>query len=170
MNTSRFLTDDQLFAQCRMDTYRGSGPGGQKRNKTSNAVRLVHKPTGLFVTATESRSLALNKLHAVRRLRLKLVCEVREPVDLASFEPPDWVVSVRLERRFVVSTKNVLYMPLVGLVLDLFQATGANPAAVGVNLRVSTSAVLKLLASDPHIWTTANHLRAAAGLEPLSNR
>src|SRR5256885_10466931 len=79
---TRLLCDDALLAQCRWDQYRGSGPGGQKRNKTSNAVRLTHEPTGVAVTATESRSLSVNKLYALRRLRLKLAADLREPVDL----------------------------------------------------------------------------------------
>src|SRR4051794_28568175 len=63
------LTDDQLLAQCEVDTYRASGPGGQKRNKTSSAVRLRHPPTGLLVIAEESRSQHENKARALRRLR-----------------------------------------------------------------------------------------------------
>src|SRR6188508_3094747 len=62
------LTDAQLLAQCGVDTYRASGPGGQKRNKTSSAVRLRHPPSGLLVIAEESRSQHENKAKALRRL------------------------------------------------------------------------------------------------------
>src|SRR3989440_12503811 len=92
--TLRLLSDETLLAQCRWDQDRGSGPGGQKRNKTSNAGRLPHEPTGVAVTATESRSLSVNKLYALRRLRLKLAAALREPVDLPTFAPPDWFLSV----------------------------------------------------------------------------
>src|SRR6478736_5097919 len=85
----RFLAEDELLAECREDHFRGSGPGGQKRNKTSNGVRIVHPRTGVLVTATESRSLNENRVHAIRRMRLKLAADIREPVDLANFTPPD---------------------------------------------------------------------------------
>ena len=58
------LSDDQLLAQCQVDTYRASGPGGQKRNKTSSAVRLRHPPSGLLVIAEESRSQHENRARA----------------------------------------------------------------------------------------------------------
>src|SRR5262245_41989882 len=72
------LTDAQLLAQCEVDTYRASGPGGQKRNKTSSAVRLRHAPTGLIVIAEESRSQHENKAKALQRLRKALYLELRE--------------------------------------------------------------------------------------------
>src|SRR4051794_28387456 len=91
----RDLNDEALLAQCRFDAYRGSGPGGQKRNKTSSSIRLVHEPTGITVIAGESRSQAENKLRAVRRLRVRLAIEVRRPIDPRGYEPPDWIDQVR---------------------------------------------------------------------------
>src|ERR1700733_7522514 len=72
------LTDEQLLAQCEVDAYRASGPGGQKRNKTSSAVRLRHPPSGLLVIAEESRSQHENKARALRRLRQALYLKLRE--------------------------------------------------------------------------------------------
>src|SRR5690242_21674945 len=72
------LTDEQLLAQCAVDTYRASGPGGQKRNKTSSAVRIRHEPSGLIVIAEESRSQHENRARALRRLREALYLKLRE--------------------------------------------------------------------------------------------
>ena len=168
--STRLLSDDALLGQCRWDQFRGSGPGGQKRNKTSNAVRLRHEPTGIAVTATESRSLSENKLYALRRLRLKLAADLREPIDLPTFAPPDWFLTVRHNNRIEASHRHPLYAAVGGLVLDLLAALGGNPAAVAVNLGVPTTAVVKVLEAEPQLWAAANHIRAAAGLPALSHR
>src|SRR6266566_8863768 len=77
------LTDSQLLAQCGVDTYRASGPGGQKRNKTSSAVRLRHLPSGLIVIAEESRSQHENRTRALRRMRQALYLKLRRPLSSA---------------------------------------------------------------------------------------
>ena len=51
---------------------RASGRGGQKLNKTSSCVWLTHKPTGILVKCEKSRSQALNRFLARRRLADKL--------------------------------------------------------------------------------------------------
>lgn len=168
--STRLLTDDALLAQSRWDQYRGSGPGGQKRNKTSNTVRLTHTPTGIAVTAGESRSLSENKMRALRRLRLKLAADLREPVDLATFQPPDWFLSIRRQNHIEASHRHPLYAAAAGLVLDLLAALNGNPAAVAINLGVSTTAVIKLLEGEPVLWTAANHIRSAGGMAPLTHR
>lgn len=170
MHSARFLSEEQLLAQCRMDQYRGPGPGGQKRNKTANGVRLVHEPSGVTVTATESRSLAENRLRAIRRLRLKLAAELREPLDPAAFEPPDWFLSVRHDQRIEASHRHPFYAAIGGLMLDLLAARAGNPAAVAANLGVSTTAVIKFLEAEPVLWTAANHIRAELGMKPLTHR
>src|SRR6266446_1303748 len=72
------LSDLQLLAQCALDTYRASGPGGQKRNKTSSAVRIRHLSSGLIVIAEESRSQHENRVRALRRLRQALYLKLRD--------------------------------------------------------------------------------------------
>jgi hypothetical protein len=166
--SDRLLTDDHLLAGCRMDLYRGSGPGGQKRNKTSNAVRLTHLASGLQATATESRSLALNKLHALRRMRIKLATDLREPIDLLSFSPPDWFLEIRHNGKINVSHKHPLYAAAVGMVLDLFAVLRASPSAVAINLGVPTTAVIRLLEEEPAFWTAANRIRKGEGLGALN--
>src|SRR5947208_9570334 len=81
------LNDAQLLTQCAVDTYRASGPGGQKRNKTSSAVRIRHAPSGLVVIAEESRSQQENRARALRRLRRALYLTIRDPLPAAV--PPE---------------------------------------------------------------------------------
>jgi len=66
------LDDEHLLAACEVTTFIGGGPGGQHRNKTASAVRLVHAPTGVTVTATERRSQSQNRGAALERLRAAL--------------------------------------------------------------------------------------------------
>jgi protein subunit release factor B len=63
------LTDEALLAECEERFFVAGGPGGQHRNKTETAVRLLHRPTGLVVTAPERRSQLQNRGEALERLR-----------------------------------------------------------------------------------------------------
>ena len=56
-----------------MQVFRSSGAGGQHINKTSSAVRLIHKPTGIVVASQQERSQFQNKDTCMRMLRAKLV-------------------------------------------------------------------------------------------------
>lgn len=57
---------------CEILTCRGSGPGGQKRNKTETAVQVKHKPSGLMVRCDQERSQQQNKITALAILAARL--------------------------------------------------------------------------------------------------
>ena len=75
------LSDEELLAECRVDTFRAGGKGGQHQNKTESGVRLTHGPTGIVVTARDSRSQSRNREAALSRLRRRI--EDREKIPKA---------------------------------------------------------------------------------------
>jgi hypothetical protein len=167
------LTDAQLLAQCQVDTYRASGPGGQKRNKTSSAVRLRHAPSGLIVIAEESRSQHENRLRALRRLRQALYLKIREDLPVDSLTPEalqrreEYKEARKANGRLDLGRKDPRFWPTVGLVLDVLSAVQARVSDAAGILSISTANLIDFLAVEPKVWEQANHLRARFGQKPL---
>ena len=162
------LTDSQLIRQCNVDVYRASGPGGQKRNKTSSAVRLRHPETGLIVTATESRSQHENRARAVRRLRRAIALHVRRAVEWPGYRPGECMAScISHDGRLCAGRRDHRYDHVVAEIQDLLAACDMQMASAAAGLGVSTSNLVAFLRNDPTLWQLVNRLRLAAGHRTL---
>jgi len=161
------LNDGQLLAQCEVDTYRASGPGGQKRNKTSSAVRLRHLPSGLIVIAEESRSQHENKAKAQKRLRRALFLELREPIAGDVLQHPDYATARDGDGRLNLRVKDPRFWPAAGVVLDVLVAVESRVADAAKMLSTSTANLIAFLQTDPKLWQVANQLRSRFGRKPL---
>lgn len=83
----------------RIDYFRGSGPGGQHRNTSETGVRIIHLPTGMVVTATESRSRHQNLQKAMLRLEEKLAAKLRKKKRRIATRPGRGAIARRLDTK-----------------------------------------------------------------------
>jgi hypothetical protein len=163
-------SDDGLIAQCEVDRYRASGPGGQHRNKTESAIRLRHKLSGTAAIGEDSRSQAENKIHAVRRLRSAIALQLREPVRLDGYAPSPRLAAMIAGGTAPLGTKTRLtgeYWAAIAELLDVLVAGDLEIGATAQRLGITTGALSKLLLHDDQVARTVNDLRRARGMRPL---
>ena len=79
--------DDDLLEECTVTAFRSSGPGGQHKNKSSTAIRLCHRPTGVVTIGKRERSRRRNLADALERLRGKLEKLLAKPVPRKATKP-----------------------------------------------------------------------------------
>ena len=100
------VVDDRINIEvnesdCRIDTYRASGAGGQHVNKTESAVRITHIPTGIIVACQMERSQHKNRATAWNMLRARLyereleIKEAKATADAASKTDIGWGHQIR---------------------------------------------------------------------------
>ncbi|WP_419937251.1 peptide chain release factor-like protein [Candidatus Palauibacter sp.] len=99
MSSAESRSDEELLAECSVETFRAGGPGGQHQNKTESAVRLTHRPTGIVVTARESRSQYRNRSRALGRLRTALKEREYTPAPRRPSKPTRAAREKRLEQK-----------------------------------------------------------------------
>ncbi len=94
-------------ADIEMQVFRSSGAGGQHINKTSSAVRLIHKPTGIVTSCQTQRSQFQNRDYAMKMLIAKLV-EIKEREHL---EKIDDIKGVQKEIAWGAQIRSYVFMP-----------------------------------------------------------
>ena len=161
---SYHLPDVQLLAQCREDTVRAGGPGGQHVNRTASAVRLVHLPTGTTVQCQDHRERLRNHRQALQAMRLALALVLRGVSDR------QWLEPYRSARQMRAGAHARDYHLLVGCALDALERSQERLAEAASELQISSSQLVKLLIADKAVHTAVNARRLAAGHGPLHPR
>ncbi len=103
--------DAALLSECRVETFRAGGPGGQHQNTTESGVRLVHEPTGERVEARDHRSQHRNRKLALARLRERLEELNETPEERIPTKVPEREKRKRLRNKRHRSRKKKLRKP-----------------------------------------------------------
>ncbi|XP_018461716.1 uncharacterized protein LOC108832740 [Raphanus sativus] len=168
-------SDEELMKQCKFETFRVSGPGGQHRNKRDSAVRLKHLPTGIVSQAVEDRSQHKNRASALNRLRTLLAIKVRNKVDIEGYSPPPELLQILPPKSTVRSSSsgsqigpnNPKFVPGMQALLDVISASDGSIADSAKLLGLSTGGLSRLILSHDGLRMAVNSMRAAKGMKPL---
>ncbi len=132
-------SDSDLEKTCRLDFFKASGRGGQKRNKSSNAVRFTHEPSGIAVSDCSGRSQHKNRATALKKIRYQIALQVR----VIPATPPE---------RLDVGLSNAEYPIFAAHILDILKDNEFIVKQAAQSLELSTSKLIKILQRDKTLW------------------
>lgn len=153
------LADEDLLKLCNQESYSGSGPGGQHRNRHKTAQRLTLKQTQISGESCEAREGGLNKKKALFKLRLNLAIYLAQQEELIE-------IPTRITKRKVtkISLENSDYPMFLSWLWQNLLKTDGHVPTVAKMIEWSTSSLMKQIFKDTHLWQELNHLREKAGL------
>lgn len=159
-----------LLTDCSIKRTRGSGPGGQHRNKVETAIVITHLPTGVTAQASEKRSQNQNREIAIERLRVNLALAVRTSKEFsvpANSEPSEvWMSRVK-SKKLGISQNHFDYPTLLAEALDHLAANDFDVAPTAKGLHISTSQLIKFLKTCPAAFELVNRKRIQNNLKRL---
>lgn len=133
------LDDAALSKLVKLEFSRGSGNGGQKRNKTSTAVRAVLEEYGISASDCSERSQHRNRAEALRKLRMLLALRERR----SPLPPP----------RTRCAAESPDYPLFAARLLDAVDAAAGDLRRVAETWGVSPTSLFRLLERDPQLWS-----------------
>ncbi len=140
------MSGEALLKKCEQDFFIASGKGGQHRNRTESAVRLIHKESQISVYDTTSRHREENRKHAIKKLRLAFAFQLRcPPQPQLNFPPP--------------SIQNETYPLWVAHFLDFFDANHLQISTTAKAIGTSTAQLIKALQKNPMVWQHISELQ-----------
>jgi len=151
------LPDADLLKLCEISAYKGSGPGGQHRNKTSSGVKLKLKELKEIESySCDDRSSHINKLLALKKLRLKIALKIRE-------EPAAQIPFPFPGSNGKISPDNNLYPQFIADILDRINFCKGDLSEAAKMWGLSKSALNKIILQDKKLMEVfQKHLQCQA--------
>jgi len=146
------LSDAELLELCQTQAYKGSGPGGQHRNKTGSGVKLKLLNVNIESYSCDDRSSHINKILALKKLRMKIALQIREEPSLQipfAFPGTDGKISA----------DNKLYPEFIADILDRIKATSGDLSEAAKMWNLSKSALNKIILADKKVLETFQKIR-----------
>ncbi len=178
------LPVEELESQCEFRRTRGSGPGGQHRNRVATAIVVKHLPSGITAQASERRSQHENRQVAIDRLRVKLAIELRRPI--AEDQTPSDLWQSRISNpnpnhhsrsrirenqtrpgRTSVSRDHFDFAAVLAEAFDFLDAADFKMAVAAKRLGISSSQLIKLIKKEPLAWQAMQQERDRRGMSRL---
>jgi len=151
------MPDDSLLSICDFSMQKRSGKGGQKINKTSSAVRLVHEDSGISVISAESRYQFENRSNAVKKMKRQMALQIRCPSKGLKISDDVWP-----------SLKNPVYPKWIAQILDIMEENSYSIADSAAKMTCSSSRLVKILSREPDLCQKVNDERKKRGIKPLT--
>ncbi len=148
------MDDEKLGSFCRISFIKGSGPGGQKRNKCSSAVKIDLPELEISVRDCTERSQHRNRNNAMRKLRMEIAFKFRSS-------------PAELPEKMDCSLSSPTYPLFAAKLLDVFAASSCDHRLAAEKCGISSSALIKKFHRDPQLWQKIQQMRQNEGLDNL---
>lgn len=152
------LSDEELMKECRFDAMRGTGPGGQKRNKTSSAARVTHLESGLSAFDDVTRSQHQNLKHALDKLRGEIAVNLL---------PGEGEATPGIPIAPVPKPNSRNYFLWLGKIFDALLATDFQMPEAAARFECSPSHLIRIVAKDEFAWQKLAEARQRRKMTPL---
>lgn len=150
------MDDHALSGMCEISFCKGSGPGGQKRNKTSSAVQLHLRGTEISAGDCTERSQIRNRSNALKKLKMQIAMKYRLP----RTEAPE---------HMECSMNSDYYALFAAQLLDIIEQCSFDHRKTAEICGISPSALLKKIYRDPLLWQFFQAERKLFGLPELQS-
>jgi len=157
------LTGDLFLRQLEVGSFRPSGSGGQKVNKTSSGVLLRYPSLGLLARCDQFREKSQNLKEALRALKFKMALCFTEPPSPVMMEK----VRPALRKGLKMSSKNEMFPLLVAVLTGLFHEYGGDESQVASQLGVTPTSLRKFVLEHKKLVERINALRGTLGKPAL---